>query len=198
LSIWTPRVRIPSSSPCSQWLSLSYSRQLLLGVLDFVSIGRVRQARVASQRHNSAKRGEYGCGLLNPYPGNVRIGVTGSKETGSARKVARIVELRAKRADEPSSERDEGTIPGGISRHKLRRKARTLREPEDSNLMPRDSGCDGARDDSSQKAQCRDQPWLILHKGREEGIRVPGIPGGLWSKIAKFWVGDLISEAEDV
>jgi hypothetical protein len=167
-------------------------------VLDFVLIDPVRQAWVTSQRYNSAKRGDYRRGLLNPYPGNVRIGVTGSKEAGSARNVAGIVELRTKRADEPSGERDEGTIPGGISRHELRRETRTLREPEDSNLMPRDSVCDGARDDFSQKAQCRVQPWLVLHNGRKEGIRVPGIPGGLWSKIGKFWIADLISEGEDV
>jgi len=128
----------------------------------------------------------------------VRIGVTGAKEAGSPRKVARIVELRTKRADEAPGERDEGAVPDGISRYEFRCETRSLREPEDSNFMLRNSGCDRARHDFSQNAQCRVQPWLVLPYGREEGIRVPGIPSGLWGKIGKFWVADFISEGEDV
>jgi len=177
---------------------LSEPRQLLLGVSDFVLTDGVWQAWVASQRHNSAKRGEYVRRLLNPYPGNVRIGVTGSKEAVSARKVTRIVELRTQRADEPSGERDEATIPGGISRHEFRCETRTLREPDDSNLISWDSGCDRARDHFSQKAQGRIQPWLVLRYGREEGMRVPCVPRSLWSKIGKSRRVQLICEAEDV
>jgi len=83
----------------------------------------------------------------------VWVGVTRAEKAGSARQVASVFETGSGRPDQTACECHEGAIPGSISGNEFCRETRTLRESNESNFMPLDSGFNRAPNDLSQKVE---------------------------------------------
>src|ERR1700730_3002471 len=110
-------------------------RQDVPSLFDFVPIYRVRHTRIASQGNDCAKRSENRRCFLDPFPGDVRIGIARAEKGESTRETARIVKSGSGRPDQPASKRDEPAVPGSISRHEFRRETRALREASYHDLV---------------------------------------------------------------